>query len=78
MPRKIVSNKHKISKELQTCFAGFLEYAVPARLSRNLRNMLLLWLIHEKDSLPDYTDDLLHDLNELFRLLDGVEKSELI
>jgi hypothetical protein len=75
MKTKPTSNKHEISKELQTRFAEFLEYADPTRLSRNLRNMLLLWLIHEKDSLPDYTDDLLHDLNELFKLLDGADES---
>lgn len=75
MKTDITSNKHKISKELQTRFAEFLEYATPARLSRNLRNMLLLWLIHEKDALPDYTDDLLHDLNELFQLLDVAEQA---
>ncbi len=54
-------------------FATFLEYTPPARLSRNLRKMLMAWLITGQDSIPAYYEDLLHDLNNLFDLLDAME-----
>jgi len=54
-------------------FATFLEYTPAARLSRNLRKMLIVWLMAEQNSTPPYYEDLLHDLNNLFDLLDAVE-----
>lgn len=53
-------------------FTTFLEYTPPTRLSRNLRKMLMAWLITGHDSIPTYYEDLLHDLNNLFELLDEV------
>lgn len=63
----------KLSKKQKQAFADFLEYADTARLSRNLRNMLILHLQAEQMAIPLHMDDLLYDLYQLFSLLDEVE-----
>lgn len=60
----------KLTKQQKQAFTTFLEYADAPRLSRNLRNMLILYLQSEQKALPTYTDDLLYDLYALFELLD--------
>lgn len=64
----------KLTKQQKQAFTSFLEYANAQRLSRNLRNMLMLYLQAEQKALPTYTDDLLYDLYILFELLDEVEE----
>ena len=59
-----------LSPAQASAFRTFLDYTPPARLSRNLRKMLITWLIAEQGSTPAYYEDLLHDLNNLFELLD--------
>ena len=63
----------RLSPATKTAFITFLEYTPPARLNRNLRKMMMAWLIAEPGSTPAYYEDLLHDLNNLFELLDAVE-----
>jgi len=53
----------------------FKESSTPARLSRNLRNLLLQYLTIQKDGHPFDIDDLLTDLIPLFELLDGMEET---
>lgn len=64
-----------LNKELVQKFAGFLEYANPAALSKNLRNLLLLYLMNEDDLPPAEIQEMLPDLYELFQLLDASEET---
>ncbi len=63
-----------ISKPLKEEFEKFLEYAPARRLSCNLRNLLLWYLIHAEGEYFFNMDDLLCDLTYLFDLLDTAEK----
>lgn len=60
----------KISPALKKAFADFLEYTPAQRLSRNLRDMLVYYILSEKDGVPPDIEDLLCDLLQLFHLLD--------
>lgn len=53
-------------------FAGFLSHCPGRRLSRNLRTMLLEFMMSSGTEAP-YIKDLLLDLESLFELLDAVE-----
>lgn len=61
----------QLSPTLKKAFIEFLEYTPPERLRRNLRNMLLYYIIYEQEALPIEMEDLLCDLLNLFRLLDA-------
>jgi len=61
-----------LTKQQTAAFSTFLEYADTSRLNRNLRNMLLLYLMYEDDVIPNDLPDLLYDLYNLFALLDEV------
>lgn len=62
---------HTLTEELCTYFAT--HHA--ARLSRNLRCMLLDYLAYElRTGVPLYIDELLWQLHDLFELLDVVEE----
>lgn len=65
-----MSQNKSLTKQQTAAFASFLEYADTARLNRNLRNMLLLYLMYEDDVIPTDLPDMLYDLYNLFSLLD--------
>lgn len=68
-----VSGELLISATLQDEVLRFIEYHPAYRFNRNLRKMLLDYLMHE-GSLEDlYIKDLLYDLQGLFELLDVIE-----
>lgn len=56
---------------MQKEVAAFLEYTPPARLSRNLRSLLLGYLIACRDGHSFDMTDLLTDLSALFEFLDA-------
>lgn len=58
----------------ENLLARFKERVPPARLSRNLRNLLLQYLTLAHDGHTFDMDDLLNDLLYLFELLDGLEE----
>lgn len=55
--------------------ARFKESIPPARLSRNLRNLLLQYMTLQQDGHFFDMDDLLNDMLYLFELLDDLEKA---
>jgi hypothetical protein len=59
-----------LSDKMQQELAAFFEYTPPARLSRNLRNLLLGYLMAYHDGHSFDIDDLLTDLTALFQVLD--------
>jgi len=65
-----MSHNKTLSKKLQGEVAHFFEYAPPARLSRNLRRMLMAYLVACEDGHSFDMNDLLTDLSALFELLD--------
>jgi hypothetical protein len=58
---------------LQEEVVRFMEYHPVGRLNRNLRKMLLEYLMHESALENFYLRDLLYDLEGLFELLDSME-----
>lgn len=62
-----------VSSALQEELLRFVEYHPPRRLNRNLRTMLLQYLMHEGSIEAFYLQDLLYDLQALFELMDALE-----
>ena len=63
-----------ISHELLEHFERFFEYHPARRLSRNLRSLLLEFLMYDGSSEAEYLRDLVIDLDGLFTLLDAMEE----
>ncbi len=68
-----MKNKSKLRAPLQQEVEWFFERAVPGRLSRNLRNLLLSYLTLQQDGHSMNIEDLLVDMQWLFDLLDSAE-----
>lgn len=62
-----------LSKELQSEFAHFLQCHPPKFFSRNLRNMVVELITHQKGFYPDYLNPLLMALEMFFDVLDKAE-----
>ena len=62
-----------ISHELLEQFERFYEYHPAQRLSRNLRSLLLEFLMYDGSTEAEYLRDLVIDLDGLFTLLDAME-----
>jgi len=63
-----------ISQELLEQFERFYEYHPARRLSRNLRSLLLEFLMYDGSAEAEYLRDLVIDLDGLFSLLDSMEE----
>ena len=63
-----------ISHELLEQFERFYEYHPAARLSRNLRSLLLEFLMYDGSTEAEYLRDLVIDLDGLFTLLDAMQE----
>ena len=63
-----------ISHELLEQFERFYEYHPAKRLSRNLRSLLLEFLMYDGSTEAEYLRDLVIDLDGLFALLDAMEE----
>src|SRR5277367_6420168 len=61
---------------LRETFLHFIEYHPAKRFSKNLRSMLLEFLMFEGAIEAIYLNDLLYDLEGLFQLLDVIESEE--
>jgi hypothetical protein len=66
-------NKRVISKALREQLAHFCEYHSAGRLSKNLRTMLLEFLMQDGVTEADYLQNLLFDLHGVFDLLEVIE-----
>jgi hypothetical protein len=62
-----------ISQELLEQFERFYEYHPAKRFSRNLRSMLLEFLMYDGSAEAEYLRELMIDLDGLFSLLDAME-----
>lgn len=63
-----------VSHELLEHFERFYEYHPAKRLSRNLRSLLLEFLMYDGSAEAEYLRDLVIDLDGLFTLLDAMEE----
>ena len=63
-----------VNKQLLEEFEKFLEYHPAGRLSRNLRRLILEFMMYDGSLEACYLKDLLFDLEGLFELLDTAEK----
>lgn len=63
----------RLNHALRAKFIRFIEYHQAARVSKNLRMMLLEFLQHDGAIEADYLKKLLYDLEGLFALLDAIE-----
>ncbi len=63
-----------VSQELLEQFERFYEYHPAKRLSRNLRSLLLEFLMYDGSAEAEYLRDLVIDLDGLFSLLDAMEE----
>lgn len=61
------------SKALKEEFLRFIEYHSAPRFNRNLRKMLLEFLMLDTAVESFYLKDLLYDLEGLFELLDAIQ-----
>lgn len=66
-----MAEQKTLSKKLQGEVSTFFEYAAPERLNRNLRKLLVGYLIACEDGHSFDMKDLLSDLSALFELLDA-------
>ncbi|HEX8059669.1 MAG TPA: hypothetical protein VF473_01985 [Cyclobacteriaceae bacterium] len=63
-----------VSHDLLEQFERFYEYHPARRLSRNLRSLLLEFLMYDGSAEAEYLRDLVIDLDGLFSLLDAMEE----
>ena len=63
-----------VSKVVQAEFLRFIEYHPAGRVNRNLRRMLLEFMMTDAACESFYLKDLLYDLDGLFDLLDVLER----
>lgn len=62
-----------LTKEAKRLLSIFIEQHPPDRLSRNLRRMLLHFLMSEGGLMESYNEDLLYDLDALFNLIEEIQ-----
>jgi hypothetical protein len=63
-----------LSPRLNEAFIRFLQYHPPARLSKNMRGLLLEFLMNETPADSRYLSKTLFDLEALFELLDVAQE----
>ncbi len=69
----VVRRRPLISKLVEEEFIRFREYHSPKRFSKNLRNLLIDFLMFEGAIESNYLQDLLYDMQGLFELLEAIQ-----
>lgn len=62
-----------LTEVLENEFASFIDYHSARQFSKNLRKMLIQFLMHERALDAIYLKELLYDLDGLFELLDIID-----
>lgn len=70
----VSEGKPAISNDLLVAFERFYEFHPAKRLSKNLRSLLLEFLMYDGSNEAAYLRDLVSDLGGLFLLLDAMEE----
>lgn len=63
-----------LPEEVREQFVRFVEYHSAKQFGKNLRKMLLEFLMHDSSVESIYLKELLYDLDGLFDLLDAIEE----
>lgn len=71
-----LAGRFGLSERLVAEFADFVEYHSAKQFSKNLRKMLIEYLMHERSVESVYLQDLLYDIDGLFDLLDTIEAED--
>lgn len=71
--KKVSYRTSALSRSLQDELLRFMEYHPVSRFNRNLRKMLLEFLMQNGSVENLYFKDLVYDLDGLFELLDAIE-----
>ena len=66
----------RLAPEVVDSLVTFIEYHPPRRFSRNLRRMLLEYLLSDGSVENRHFNDLIYDLEGLFTVLDTAEDAE--
>lgn len=74
--RIAVSEQPTLSPHVQEAFIKFIEKYPARRLSRNLRNLLLEFLMYDGSNEAPYLQELVVDMQGLFQLLETLEENE--
>lgn len=74
--RKHVTEQSIVRPDIAEALTRFIEYHPAARFKKNIRKMLLEFLMTEDGVEKTYLNDLLYDLEGLFELLDVIEEGE--
>ncbi len=69
----VTRKKPMVGKAVQEELVRFTEYHPVSRLARNLRTMLIEFLMYEGAIEANYLQDLLYDLQGLFDLLEVIQ-----
>ena len=67
-----------ISGPIEAEFLQFIDFHQAKRLNKNLRRMLLEFLMHDGAFEALYLKELMYDLNGLFILLDAIEAADQV
>lgn len=71
--KKVRLPKHsRLNKRMIKAFEQFTEYVPAARLSRNLRDLLLLYLALDEDGLPESFEEFPADFYFLLQFMDAI------
>lgn len=78
-PKKIVEPEQDpvLSPQLQEEIIRFMESHPPKRVSKNIRSMLMEFLMKDGAVESEYLNDLLYDLEGLFEMLDVMEGEDI-
>jgi hypothetical protein len=71
--RTAAQERPAVGRAVQEELIRFREYHPVNRFSRNLRTMLIEFLMHEESIEANYLQDLLYDLQGLFELLEAIQ-----
>lgn len=67
----------KINKKIICELDTLIDFTSPGRLSKNIRNIFLTYLYHQKDLLPHDIGDTIEDMQFLLNFLDAVEENSI-
>lgn len=74
--RQHVADHSMVKSDIVEELMRFMEYHPAARVKKNMRKMLLEFLMSEGGVEKIYLNDLLYDVEGLFELLDVIEEEE--
>ncbi len=63
-----------LSESLQKMVLEWIGMTPPRRMLRQLRKILISWMLHEQSGFPTDFEEIITDLDGLFELLDAIQE----